>query len=330
MLDLVTGATGFIGSHLAERLLDEGREVRVVCRAGSESKLTARVREGAEIVTGDLRDPASLVRACEGAARVFHTAGHVLDWGKEEDFVALNVDGVRFVLEAAKRARAERIVHFSSFVVFGTPSPPEFDDTSPYGAGDDPYTRTKILGERIARDFATAPDPLPVVVLRPTVVYGVRGTWLEEPLAMAKKHKLFLLGGGRGTCHPCYVGNLVDAALLAAEHPRAVGRSFLVGDDDPVSFRDYFDAIASLAGEGPIRRSVPLPVASAAAAVLEAMARLTPGVERPLLTRAAVRMLTTESRMSMRAVREELGWTPRWSFREAMAEIARQIAARGG
>jgi nucleoside-diphosphate-sugar epimerase len=324
MIDLVTGATGFIGSHLAQRLIRNGRHVRVLCRARSEHKLPPDVADGAEIVRGDLRDEVSLRAATRGVARVFHCAGQVLDWGPMREFEELNVRGTHRVLEAARAARVSRVVHFSSIAVFGTPLPPRFDDASPYGTSRDAYTRTKIEAEKIARAFAR--EGLAVTILRPAVVYGPRGKWLEEPLAMLAKGRLFLVGGGTGTCHPCYVENLVDATVLAADHPRAVGRAFIVGDDDPITFRCYFDAIAGIAGRPPIGRSVPLVAARALAGLLELGARATRSSTRPMLTRTALDMITTKSVMSMEAIKTELGFAPHYDFAAAIAELGRDYA----
>lgn len=327
MIDLVTGATGFIGSHLAQRLLRDGRNVRVLCRAGSEPRLPPDVAARAEIARGDLRDRASLVAAVTGATRVFHCAAHVLDWGAEAEFVDMNVRGTQWLLEAARDAGVRRVVHYSSIAVFGTPSPARFDDGSPYGTGRDLYTRTKIEGERVAFRFAEL--GLALTVLRPAVVYGPRGRWLEEPLAMIEKGKLFLLGGGAGTCHPCYIENLVDASVLAAEHGGAAGAAFIVGDDDPISFRTYFDGIAAIAGRPPVRRSVPLPAARAVAGVLELGARVVGARGRPLLTHTALDMVTTTSVMSMDKIRRELGFQPRYRFATAVEELrARRSASR--
>ncbi|HVY46273.1 MAG TPA: NAD-dependent epimerase/dehydratase family protein, partial [Minicystis sp.] len=133
-MDLVTGATGFIGSHLAERLLRTGRRVRVLSRPGSEARLTPPLARGAEIVPGDLGDAASLAAAVRGVTRLFHCAGHVSDWGEDEAFVAANVRGTEALYAAARAAGVARVVHFSSIAVFGTPSPPRFGDDSPVAA----------------------------------------------------------------------------------------------------------------------------------------------------------------------------------------------------
>ncbi|MDB5218618.1 MAG: hypothetical protein JWO86_6545 [Myxococcaceae bacterium] len=318
-MDLVTGATGFIGSHLAERLLRERHAVRVLCREGSERKLPLAVRKRAQIAHGDLRDPTSLRAAVAGVARVFHCAGHVLDWGEEADFVDLNVRGTRWLLEAARDARVRRVVHFSSIAVFGTPLPARFDDDSPFGTSRDPYSRTKVEAERVARAFSE--DGLAITILRPAVVYGRRGRWLEEPLAMITEGRLFLLGGGAGTCHPCYIENLLDATLLVAYEPRAVGEAFIVADDDPLSFQAYFDGIAGLAGRPPVRRSIPIAAARVLASALELTARATRSETRPLLTHTAVDMVTTKSELSMQKIKDRLGFQPRYTFADALREL---------
>jgi oxidoreductase len=322
--DLVTGATGFIGRHLARRLLAGGREVRLLCRAGSAAKLEAETRRRAEIAEGDLRDGPSVARAVEGAGRVYHCAGHVSDWGTEEQFTDVNVAGTQRLLDAACASGVDRFVHLSSIAVFGVPSPPSFDDESPYRAGRDLYSRTKIAGEQAALRCHEERH-LPVVALRPAVVYGPGSAWVEEPIAMMRAGKMFLLGGGEGTCHPCYVENLVDAMILAAEHPRAVGRAYIVADDEPISFAEYFNHLARMVGKAPIRRSIPIAVARTMASGFEAWAGLRRTGARPLLTHQAIDMVTAKSRMSMRRIREELGFTPRYSVSAAMAELETRL-----
>ncbi|MFL5299866.1 MAG: NAD-dependent epimerase/dehydratase family protein [Anaeromyxobacteraceae bacterium] len=326
--DLVTGATGFIGGHLARRLVAAGRSVRVLCRPGSAARLDPDVRGAVEVARGDVRDGEAVRRAVAGARRVFHCAGHVSDWGSEATFAAVNVAGTERLLEAAREAGVARFVHLSSIAVFGVPSPPAFDDASPYGPGKDLYSRTKIAGE-VAALRAQRERGLPVTVLRPAVVYGPHGTWLEEPLAMIRAGKMFLVGGGEGTCHPCYVENLVDAMLLAAEHPRAVGRAYIVGDDEPISFRAYFDHLARLAGKRATRRSIPLPLARAMATAFETAARLRRSEARPLLTHVALDMVTARSTMSMRRIRDELGFSPRYGVEAAMAEVGAWLSRCG-
>jgi nucleoside-diphosphate-sugar epimerase len=319
---LVTGASGFIGRHLARRLLSEGRDVRVLCRPGSAGKLDRETRARAQLAEGDLRDEASIRRALRGVGRVFHCAGHVSDWGTEEEFTAVNVAGTERLLEASCGEEIDRFVHLSSISVFGIPSPPSFDDDSPYGEGRDLYSRTKIAGERVALRYHRERQ-LPVVALRPAVVYGPGSGWVEEPIAMIRAGRMFLLGGGEGTCHPCYIENLLDAMALAAEHPAAVGKAYVVADDEPIPFAEYFNHLARLAGKGPIRRSIPIAAARAMASGFERWATLRRSRTRPLLTHAAIDMVVARSRMSMYKIRRELGFQPRYDVATAMAELER-------
>src|SRR5262249_27811142 len=264
-VDVVTGATGFIGRHLARRLRGRGRRLRFLVRAASAGKLEA---DASEVVIGDLRDGSGLLEALHGATRVFHCAGHISDWGSEAQFTAANVLGTERLLDVAARAGVERFVHLSSIAVFGVPSPSWFDDETAYGSGRDLYSRTKIAGERAA--LRAHERGLPVTVLRPPVVYGPMGQWAEGPVAMMRAGGMFLVDGGRGSCHPCYIENLLDAIELAAEHPRAPGRAYIVGDDEPLSFAEFFDQLARSAGAPPVRRSIPLAVARGMARVFEA------------------------------------------------------------
>jgi nucleoside-diphosphate-sugar epimerase len=301
--------------------------VRVLCRKGSEAKVPKELAGKVDIRLGDLRDRDSLAAAVQGATRVFHCAGHVSDWGSDESFFAANVQGTRWLLQAAKEAGIQRFVHLSSIAAFGTPAPEYFDDRSDYGNSKDAYSRTKAEGEKVAFDFHRA-SGLPVTVLRPAVVYGPGGTWLEGPLAMIEQGKMFLVGGGVGTCHPCYVENLVDAMLLAAKHPTAVGQGFIVADGESLTFRDYFNAVASIAGKPPIRRSIPLLAARAMATMLETAARMQGKQDRPMLTHTAIAMITTKSRTSIDKIRRELGWNPPYTFQQATDELRRWRASR--
>ncbi|MDB4952500.1 MAG: hypothetical protein JWO36_69 [Myxococcales bacterium] len=320
-MELITGATGFIGSNLALRRLDKQRPIRLLCREQSLERLPPRLRADAEIVIGDLRDRDSLERAVRDVELVFHCAGHVSDWGTDAEFDQTNVRGTEWLLQAAARQPLERFVHLSSIAVFGVPSPADFDDWTPYGSGNDPYSRTKIAGEALALRYH-AEAKLPVTVLRPAVVYGPRSTWVEQPLKMIQQRKMFLIGGGRGTCHPCYIENLLDAIELAAVHPDAVGEAFIVADDEPVSFREYFDHLARLGGQGPLKRSIPLFAARAVASGFEMMARLRRAKTRPLLTHTAIDLVCTPSRMSIRKIRDTLGFRPRFGLSRAMAALA--------
>lgn len=322
--DLLTGATGFIGSHLSERLLRQGRKLRVLCRSSSLSKLLPEIRTQAEVVVGDLTERQSLEQAVSGVDRIFHCAGFVSDWGDPHRFESTNVRGTEWLLEAAQRTGVNRFVHLSSIAVFGVPAPREINDESAYQTSNDQFSRTKIESERIVLRFH-AVHGMPVVVLRPGVVYGMRGAWLEEPLSMIRAGKMFLIAQGEGTCHPCYVENLVDAMVLAGNHPNAIGQSFIVGDGESLSFKEYFNHLARLAETAEIERSIPLWAARTLASSCELVASALRSETRPLLTHTAIDMLIPKSRISTRKIEAILGFKPRFSVSAAMQDVSRRL-----
>ena len=136
---------------------------------------------------------------------------------------------------------------------------------------------------------------------------------------------MFLIAGGQGTCHPCYIDNLIDAILLASEHPNAVGQGFIVGDNKPISFDEFFNHLAKIVGSKPVKKSIPLPVARIMASIFECThKRLKPG-DRPFLTHTAINMLTTQSTLCMDKIRHELNFEPEISVEEGMDQLKRGI-----
>ena len=327
-MDLITGATGFIGRHLTERLIGAGHPLRLFCRPESIRKLPPLPEESVEIFRGDLCERDYVEQALQGVERVFHCAGHVLDWGSKGKFDATNVQGTQWLLEAAGTQRVKRFVHLSSIAVFGIPSPAYFDDDTPHNPGRDHYSRTKAESEVLAfREFRE--NGLPVVVLRPSVVYGPYSGWVEEPIRMIRENRMFLIGGGSGSCHPCHIDNLIDAMLLASEHPNAVGRGFNVSDGQSTTFKDYFGQLARIVGSKPLARSIPVPVARFIASILETAHKVIRLEGRPLLTHSAIDLIATRSVMASDGIRKELGFEPKVSLEEGMDLLKQWLETSG-
>lgn len=252
---LVTGVTGFIGSHVARRLVAE-RKARVRGLARDPSKAEELVKLGVEVVQGDLTDPASLERAVRGCSVVIHTAAQVSSVPDREAFERSNVNGTQSLLRAAVEAGVSRFVHLSSIAVFGLAASGEVTDESPRRHSGDPYCDTKFDGEEVVLRCQRE-RRLPIVILRPSAVYGPGSThWSIVPLKRIKKGKMTLFDGGHGRLNYVYIDNLVDAILLAAEDDRAVGESFIV-NDGATTWREYFTAYARMAGKETVP-SIPL------------------------------------------------------------------------
>jgi nucleoside-diphosphate-sugar epimerase len=314
---LITGASGFIGGRLAQRLAEHGRAVRCLVRASSDTRALERL--DVEIAVGDLHDAPSLARAVAGCRHVLHCGALVSDWATKQEIADTNVAGTRNLLHACAAASVERFVHFSSTDVYGHPRADRAVDES-YAARRfaNWYAQTKLEAEAEVRRAASE-HSLDVVILRPATVYGPGSTDVIGEIARAiRARSMLLVGGGRAVAGLCYVDNLLDAALLALEDDRARGLAFNVSDGLPVTWRELTDDLAEGLGCAPVRWSVPYWLASGIGYSLEngyRLLRRTTGLRAaPLLSRQAVQVLGRSQDFSNRQAREVLGWEPRVDY----------------
>jgi dihydroflavonol-4-reductase len=300
---LVTGASGFIGWHVARRLVLAGHRVRALVRPGS------RVREiEVETVTGDLRDPDSLRLAIAGCGLVFHVAADYRLWAAHpEDLYNSNVGGTRNLLEAARRAQVDRVVYTSTVGCIGVPRNGIGDETSPVGIGDmkGAYKRSKFLAEQAALDCAR--DGLEVVIVNPTAPIGGHDV---KPTPTGKIVLDFLKGD-----MPAFIDtglNLVDVEdtaaghLLAAEKGRT-GERYILGCEN-LTLAEILRRLARLAGRKPPVVRLPYAVAYAAGLLSTGWANLT-GSE-PRVPLDAVRMAGKKMWVSHEKASRELGFAP--------------------
>jgi len=293
-LVLVTGATGFIGGHLAQRLVADGHRVRGLVRATSDTSLLAEL--GVETVVGDLTDAASLAGVADGCEAVFHCGALVSDWATTAEIAAVNVSGTRSILAVA--ASVPRFVHLST--------------TDVHRAGNW-YARTKRAAEEEVRRVRGAN----AVILRPATVYGPRSTEVVGEIAKAiRAGNMLLVDRGRAIAGLCYVDNLVDAALLARPG------EFDITDGLDLTWREFVDDLATGLGAGRVRWSVPYGVANAIGFSLEhgyRLLRRTTGLTtRPLLSRQAVYVMGRDQDFDNGRARAVLGWEPRVGYDEGM------------
>ena len=301
---LVTGATGFVGWHVARKLLERGERVRLLVRD------PARVREldGAEAVTGDLRDPASLERAVAGCGAVYHVAADYRLWVRDpREMFASNVEGTRNVLDAARRAGVDRVVYTSTVGCIGIPPGGVGDEETPVSEKDmtGAYKLSKFRAERVALRFAE--EGFPVVIVNPTAPVGDHDF---KPTPTGKIIVDYLRGA-----MPAYLDtglNLVDVAdvaeghLLACERGRP-GERYILGCRN-MTLAEIFQALEAISGVPAPRRRIPYAVAYAAGAATTALARLTGGEPRAPLD--AVRMARKKMFVTHEKAARELGYAP--------------------
>jgi nucleoside-diphosphate-sugar epimerase len=312
-LCLVTGASGFIGGRLAERLAREGYGVRALARPSSDTGRLAAL--GIEIVIGDLSDPSSLARAVEDCKYVLHCAALVTDWATKREITQTNVGGTHSLLDASAKATVARFIHLSTTDVYGYPGGALVDESFQGTARfRNWYAHTKRQAEREVRD-AQARHRLDTVILRPATVYGPGSADVigEISRAIRGRHML-LVDGGRAVAGLCYVDNLIDAAVIALDHEAAPGNAFNVSDGLAVTWRQLCDGLAAGLGCRGVRWSMPYPIANALGFSLEQGYRLlrsSTGLSTPtLLSRQAVQVLAIDQDFSNRKLRETLGWEP--------------------
>ena len=300
---LVTGASGFLGWHVAGLLVERGQRVRALLRPSS--KICGLEVES---VTGDLRDPASVERATAGCGLVFHVAADYRLWAADEsELYRSNVDGTRNVLQAARNAGVDHVVYTSTVGCIGVPPGGEGNEDCPVSLDDmkGAYKRSKFLAERAALEFAAS--GFPVIIVNPTAPIGDHDI---KPTPTGKIVLDFLKGD-----MPAFIDtglNIVDARdvalghLLACEHGRP-GERYILGSEN-LTLERILGELAAITGRPAPTLKLPYAVAYAAGVVSTAWARVTGKPPRAPLD--AVRMARKKMFVSHAKAARELGFAP--------------------
>jgi nucleoside-diphosphate-sugar epimerase len=311
---LITGATGFIGSHLAEACVARGVSVRTVARSSSNTSLLDQL--GVAVIRGDLTDATVVKQAVEGVDAVIHCAAKVGDWGPPSDYRPVNVDATRALVEACRGQPLKRFVHVSTLGVYSYGHHHGTDETTPLPKKHiDGYTQTKVEAEQLVME-AHRSQGLPAVVLRPGFVYGEReANVLPKVLTALGKREYVYVGSGHQVLNVIYVGNLVRATFLALDNPAAIGQVFNLTDGEVVSRRRFIGAMVKTMGFAEPGTSIyPIWFAPAVAAIVEDFARLIGTREPPFATRVRLKFLALELDFNIEKAQRELGYQPPFSF----------------
>lgn len=316
---LVTGASGFIGRHLVERLLRDGRTVRALVReTGRAGEWPAQV----EVVAGDVRDPQAMKAAAAGCETVFHLAGkaHALTevQGDEEVYRAVNADGTRHVLEGAAAGGARRFVLFSSVKAMGEGGDRCLDETFG-GPPETPYGRSKLEAERLVLEIGRRAG-FHAACLRFPLVYGPGNKGNLYKMIAAVDHGTFPplpeFGNRRSMVH---VADVVRAALLAADQSAANGRCYIVTDGRGYSTRELYELICRALGKRIPGWHVPLWTLKVLGRAGDAIG-LVRG-KRFVFDSDALEKLTGSAWYSSEKIARELGYRPGVTFPDALPEL---------
>ncbi len=319
---LVTGAAGFLGGHLVDMLVERGDEVRALVRPVEDAS-HLRNMTGVEVVQGDLADAASLRHAVRDMQRVYSVAAKTGPWGMEDDYRRINVQGLADLVHAAMDAGVQRIVHTSSITVYGHHLHGIVTEEASFHAEDNPYSRTKIAGEKLLANLVRD-EGAPVVIVRPGWIYGPRDTAsFARFVAMVEAGKGFILGSGKNIVPVVYVRDVAQGLIKAGDAGNEViGRAYTLADDRRVTQAQYLNTIADCLGVPHVPLHLPysgLYLAGRAAELTwQALGR--GNAAPPPVTTYGITLLGGDQLFAIDKARNELGYTPEFDIARGVAE----------
>ncbi len=323
---LVTGATGFIGNALAKTLRQRSEGVYGLVRRADQAE--ALQRDNLSCRMGDIRDKASLKLGFKGMDVVIHTAGLVTDWGSPDEFIQLNFQGTKNVLEACSEMGIKRVVHVSTADVFGYPADHPVSEDSPMRSSPSWYAKSKIMAEKLARGYADS-RALDMTIIYPTWVYGEGDRhFVPEIVDNILRGQMVFFAKTRNTFFGLsYIGNLCRAICFLIDNPAAIGQRFLVSDEPQMTFQEFVNILAGKVGHQEVRLHLPYRLAYAIACALEVCYRALGRQHRPMLTRYAVSWFGNSVTYDTTRLKS-LGWHQAYSIEEGIERAVQSIAAK--
>ena len=314
---LVTGATGFLGKYVLEELVEHGYQVRAFGRNRTIGQ--SLVNASVTFIQGDLTNQEDLTKACQEMDMVVHAGALSTVWGPWEDFYQTNVLGTKYVLEACREAKIERLVYVSSPSIYAAPR-----DQLDIKESDAPqenrlnnYIRSKLASEKLFKDY---PD-VSSVILRPRGLFGIGDTSiLPRVLNLSQKIGIPLIGDGRQLMDMTCVENVALAIRLALETPQAAGEVYNITNGEPRTFRNLIEE--TLRGLGyPIRyRKISAPLVSAISSSLEFIYKSLKLKGEPALTRYTYYLLRYSQTLDISKAECDLGYRPKITISEGIEQ----------
>ena len=321
-MNLVTGATGFLGSHICERLVQANQPVRALVRAASDTAFLDSL--GVDKFVGDLTDPDSCKAACHGVDVVYHAAAKVGDWGRWDQFQSHTIDATRNIAQAASAVGVRCFLHISSISAYGHPNGAnlQLDETAPLGANVHKwsyYTLAKVAAEKLLWQMH-ADGSLPLTVIRPSWIYGPRDrTSIARLHRMITTGRIKILGSGDNRLNTVYAPNVADACLLAVEHSdKSIGQAYNVSNDGPITQIQYLSKLAGAFNCPAPTRHVPYWLAYSLGFDCEAVGRLLRLKKPPFITRYSVWLMGRDVYFSTDKARTQLNWQSRIGYDEGI------------
>ena len=325
---LVTGATGFTGGHLAKLLAARGDDVRALVRPKSRARFdrSPLAAAGVQAAEGDLTNAAAMRRASEGVEVVYHIAATYREAGQPDAaYRAINVDGTRNVLEAARTAGARRVVHCSTGGVHGHIANPPANEDAPFNPGD-VYQDTKLEAEKLAREYGQATG-LEVVVARPIGIYGPGDMRFLKMFRGLARGNFPMIGDGQVFYHLTFVEDLVEGFRLCGTVPGATGRTYLLAGPRYTTLETLIGLVAKDLNVAPPKRHWPVWPFWTAGLLCE-MVCVPLRVEPPIFRRR-VDFYTKSRAFDTTRAQSELGFAPKVDLEEGIHRTAAWYRSEG-
>jgi nucleoside-diphosphate-sugar epimerase len=325
---LVTGATGFTGGHLAQYLAGRGDEVRALVRPRSRERFdrSPLPAKGVTAVEGDLMDATAVRRAGDGVEVVYHIAATYREAGQPDSaYRAINVEGTKHVLEAARAAGVRRVVHCSTGGVHGHIENPPATEDAPFNPGD-VYQETKLAAEKLAREFGNTTG-LDVVVARPIGIYGPGDTRFLRMFKGLARGRFPMIGSGQAFYHLTYIDDLIEGFRLCGTVPAAKGRTYILAGPRYTTLEQLVQLVARELKVAPPR--VHLPVWPFWTAGLLCEMICVPLRIEPPIYRRRVDFYTKSRAFDTARARTELGYSPRVDLEQGIKLTADWYRSEG-
>ncbi len=318
MKALVTGGTGFLGSHIVDELVDSGYQVRVLARKTSNTRFIDK-HEMVEKVIGDITQPETLMDAMKDVDIVFNNAAVMEDWGSRDKFERVNVQGTINVLEAAKNLGIKKIVHTSSTAVYGFPNSktPITEDfpKKPFGNYQKSKYEAQIAVDRYVTDY-----DMDITSVRPPFIFGSRDSY-TIPIAVESifNGKMMVIGSGKQVQSIVHARDAAHCIRLAAETPNTKNESFNVTSFD-TDVNTLYGRIAELLGASSAFTHVPYKVGYLFGAISEGFGILLRKKTSPTATRFRVKLLGQNYQIDSTKAKEVLGYKPKFDLESTLLD----------
>ncbi len=313
---LVTGASGFTGKALCNRLVEMGNEVVAFVRGSSRTDELKKI--GVECRVVDIKNHTDVKDNFSGIEKVYHIAAA---WRTEhtdlEEFRMVNVEAVRNLLTAAKISGVKRFIHCSTVGVQGHIDDPPANEDYRFNPGDH-YQRTKLQGEKLAREFFS--EGLPGVVVRPAGIYGPGDMRFVKLFRPIKKGIFVMIGSGNTLYHFTYIDDLIDGFVLAGNKDEAIGEVFTVGGEKYISLNELVNMIADIMGVAHPKWRIPFYPVYLAAVLCEGICK--PLGISPVLYPRRVDFFRKDRAFAIDKAKKVLGYKPKISMREGLEKTA--------